>query len=865
MFDSMSQRDSVSWNSMINAYIQNNNIRDAKLLFNAFDHKNVRTWTILLSGYAKAGLIEEAKTVFQSMPERNVVSWNAMLAGYVQNGDIKNARKLFDEMPEKNISSWNSIITGYSRCGLMREARELFDRMGEKNCVSWMVMVSGYVEISQYREGWLIFLIMMNSGLMPDQSILVVGLSAIMGLNNLDLISSLRTITMKLGYEGDVVVGTAILNAYMRSGSLDNAAKFFEAMPVRNEYSWTSMIAAFSQCGRLDDAIALYERESEKGVPTRTTMMAAYMQKGRIDDARHIFDQIENPNLVTWNAMIGGYAQNGMVEEAKAMFLQMPVRNAASWAAMIAGFVQNGNFREGLELFSELLRTGMVPSHSSFTSALVACANIGDVEIGKQIHSLTIKTRSDSNPFVGNGLISMYAKCNNIGDVSQVFSTMNARDTVSWNSLISGLSENNMLNDAWNTFEKMPMRDVVSWTAIISAYMQAGEGERALKLFLDMLSAGVKPKHITVTSLLSACGNLGAICLGEQFHGLLFKYGFDSCLSVLNALISMYFKCGSLDGLYVFEEMLDRDLFTWNAVLVGCAQNGLGKEAIKIFRQMEEAGVLPNEISFLGVLRACSQAGLVKEGWDYFISMTQDYGMIPSVCHYTCMVDLLGRAGKLSEAEALIQNMPIKADCVIWDAFLAACRIHQNMEIGQRVAEKLLEMGTKRSETYLLLSNMYAYQGMWDKAREIRELMKHIAVKKEPGISWIQIKNKVHCFLVGDKKHDAIDEIHLALEDFYRCFRAAGYPDTKVVLHCVEEEQKKNEQDYHSEKLALVCGILRTPNGAPIQIMQNLRICLDCHSFMKFMSKVTKRKIIVRDGNQFHHIWDGTCSCGDFW
>ncbi|KAF2323110.1 hypothetical protein GH714_033499 [Hevea brasiliensis] len=602
VFDSMSQRDTVSWNSMITAYIQNNNIRDAKLLFNAFEYKNVRTWTIMLSGYAKAGLIEEAKTVFQSMPERNVVTWNAMLAGYVQNGDIKSARNLFDEMPEKNISSWNSIITGYSRSGLMREARELFDRIGERNCVSWMVMVSGYVEISQYREGWHIFVMMMNSGLMPDQATLVVGLSAIMGLNNLDLIGILRNISMKLGYEGDVVVGTAILNAYMRSGSLDNAAKFFEAMPG-------------------------------KSVATRTTMMAAYMQKGRIDDARHIFDEIENPNVVTWNAMIGGYAQNGMLEEAKAIFLQMPVRNAASWAAMIAGFVQNGNCKEGLKLFSELHRTGMVPSHSTFTSALFACANIGDVEIGKQIHSLTIKTRCHSNPFVGNGLISMYAKCNNIGDFSQVFSTMNVRDRVSWSSLLSGLSENNMLNDAWNIFEKMPMRDVVSWTAIISAYVPAGQAERALKLFLDMLSAGVRPKNITLTSLLSACANLGVTSLENSFMDCLY-------------------------GFHVFEEMLDRDLVTWNAVLAGCAHNGLGEEATKIFKQMEEAGVLPNEISFLNVLGACSHAGLVNEGWDYFISMTQDYGMLPSIYHYTCMVDLLGRAGKLSEAEALIQNMP---------------------------------------------------------------------------------------------------------------------------------------------------------------------------------------------------------------
>ncbi|XP_065868568.1 pentatricopeptide repeat-containing protein At1g09410, mitochondrial-like isoform X2 [Euphorbia lathyris] len=810
LFDSMPQRDTSSWNSMISAYIQNNRILDAKLLFEVCEYKNVRTWTTLLSGYAKAGLIEDAKSIFESMPERNVVSWNAMLSGYVRNGDIKNARKLFDEMPEKNVSSWNSIITGYSRCGLMKEARELFDNMRERNCVSWMLIVSGYVEISEYKEGWCVFLMMMRSGIRPDQAILVVSLSAIMGLNDLNLIGGLRTIAIKMGCEGNVVVGTAILNTYMRTGNLDSAFDFFEAMPERNEYSWTSMIAAFSQCGRLDDAIALYGRDSEKDLATRTAMIAAYMQNGRIDDAKLIFGEILIPNVVCWNSMIGGYAQNGMLEEAKAMFLQMPVRNAASWAAMIAGFVHIGSNKEGLKLFTELHRTGMIPNHSTFTTALLACANIPDVEIG--------------------------------------------------------LSENNMLNNARNTFENMPMRDVVSWTTIISAYVNAGQTETALQLFLDMSSAGVKPNDLTVTSLLSACGGLGATKLGEQFHALVLKHGFVSCVCVCNALISMYFKCGSLDGLDVFEGMVDRDIVTWNAVLTGCAQNGIGKVATKLFKQMEAAGVLPDEISFLAVLSACSHSGLVSEGWDYFISMSQDYGMTPSIYHYTCMVDLLGRAGQLSEAEALIRNMPVKEDFVIWDSLLAACMIHRNMRFGQMVAEKLFQMGTRRSGTYVLLSNIYASQGIWDKAGEVRKLMKQNIVKKEPGISWIQIKNKVHCFHMGDNNHDEIKEIHLALKQFYGHFRMSGYvPDTNFVLFDVEEEQKENDLLYHSEKLAVVLGFLRTPNGAPIQIMKNLRICADCHSFMKFMSKSTQRKIVIRDGNRFHHIQDGICSCGDYW
>ncbi|KAJ8755166.1 hypothetical protein K2173_018964 [Erythroxylum novogranatense] len=866
LLDTMPHTDTVSWNSMISSYVQNNCIQDAKLLFDAFEYKNVRTWTILLSGYAKAGFLGEAEGMFRAMPERNVVSWNAMLSGYVQNGDIRKARKLFEEMPERNVSSWNSLITGYSRGGLMKEARELFDRMRVRNCVSWMLMISGYVEIYEFGEAWGVFLMMMRSGMRPNQAILAVGLSATMGLNNLDLAKSLRTLAIKTSYEKDVVVGTAILNAYARNGKLESAIKFFEAMTVRNEYAWTTMIAAFSRFGRLDDAIALYELDTEKGVALRTTMITAYMDWARTDDAKSIFSELVDPNIITWNAMVSGYAQNGMLEEAYCIFLQMPIKNAASWAAMVAGFVQNGNDEEGLRLFSEIQKTRITPSHSSYASALSACAKIREVQMGKQIHSLIIKMRCQWNSYVANSLLYMYAKCQEMGDACQVLNAMRIKHADTWSSLMSGLSENQLLNEAHNTFDKMPIHDLVSWTIIISAHVQSGNEEIALQLFFDMLSTGVKPEACVVASLLTACGSMGVIKVGEQIHSLILKLGLSSCLSVCNALITMYFKCGSLCGLCVFEEMPERDIISWNAVLVGAAQNGLGREAIKIFKQMETAGYQPNEITFTGVLCACSHGELVDEGWAYFISMSQDHGIIPSIQHYTCMVDLLGRAGQLLEAEALITNMPVEADCVIWEVLLAASRIHQHIELSERVGERLFQIGTKNSGTYIVLSNVYASQGLWGKVAEIRELMRYRGVTREQGVSWIQIKNKLHRFLTGDKKHEDIEEICLALKEFCERFKASDYvPDVNFARHDVEEGEKENELLYHSEKLAVAYAVLRTPNGSPIHIMKNLRICIDCHSFMKFVSKATQREIIIRDRSRFHHIQDGSCSCNDYW
>lgn len=598
LFDSMPQRDSVTWNTIISVYIQNGGLRDAQALFDSFQGKNLRTWTTLLAGYAKQGLLEDARAIFESMPERNVVSWNAMLSGYVQNGVLRKAREFFDQMPDRNVASWNSMMTGYCNCGLIREACELFDRMEEKNSVSWLVIISGYVELCEYGKAWDMFLMMLNSGLRPDQAILVSSLSAVTGLNVLKLLETLRTLVIKTGYEGDVVVGTAVLNAYTRVGSLVDAVKFFELLSVKNEYSWTTIIAAFSQCDRLEDSIIYYERAPVKTISVMTTMMAAYAQKGKISEAKNIFDRIKDPNILAWNAMLAGFSENGMLKEAKNLFERMPVRNIVSWAAMISGFIQNGQNGEALELFAELHRSGIAPNYSSLTSVLSACAKMGDITMGRQIHSLTIKMRCQYNSFVGNGLISMYAKCRNVEDLSQAFSTMKMRDTVSWNSAVSGFSENYMLNEARIIFERMPKQDVVSWTAIISAYAQAGEVDIALEFFRDMLRLGIKPKGSTFITILSSIGNFSIIKLGKQIHGMVIKQGYNSYVEVCNALVTMYFRCGNLAALTLFEEMPVHDLVSWNAVLSRCTRNGLSKEAIRIFEQMQAGGVLPDQISF---------------------------------------------------------------------------------------------------------------------------------------------------------------------------------------------------------------------------------------------------------------------------
>ena len=869
LFDGMPLRDAVTWNSMIAAYTKRGLTDEARALFDAFAGRNIRTWTILLSGYAKQGRIGEARRLFDCMPERNVVSWNAMISGYVQNGDVSTARYLFEEMPERNVVSWNTMITGYCHTRLMPDARELFETMPEKNLVSWTVMISGFVQIEEFGEALLVFLGMLRCGVKPDQSNFVAAITAVTGLGDLDFLDTLRTLAMKSNLEGDVVIGSAILNAYTRYDTrLNLALRFFEGMPEKNEYSWSTMISALSQIGRLDDAVSVYHRDPEKSIPSSCAMLTGLAQNGRMVEARQLFDCIcDVSGVVAWNAMIAGYTQNGMTEDALQLFDEMPERNDITWAAIISGCAQNGKNAQGLQLLVQLLRQGMLPSHSCLTSSLFACANLGEVEMGRQVHSLAIKAGSHFNSYVGNALITMYAKCKNLPDVAQVFSRMKVRDVVSWNSLIAGLSQNSMLEDARNAFEKMPCRDAVSWTAMISAYAQAGEGSSALELFLQMLRQNIKPNASALSGLLSTCSGLGASQLGRQIHCMAFRLGLELDIFIRNALVGMYFKCGSLDAFKAFDEMPERDIVSWNSVLAGCAHHGFGREAIELFEEMKADGILPNQVTFVAILSACSHAGLVEQGKHYFHAMSRDYGLMPLNGHYACMVDLLGRAGLLSEAEALIEDMPIEPDSVVWGALLGACRIHRNAELGKKVAERLFQMEPGNSGNYVLLSNIYASLGMWEEAGRVRKLMRDRGVPKEPGCSWTQAKNKLQYFVTGDQQHEQVEQMHALLREYYGQLKAKmGYtPETGLVLHDIDEELKESVLLGHSEKLALAYCLLNTPSRTPIQIFKNLRICGDCHAFFKFMSRETGREIDVRDGNRFHHFRSGSCSCSDYW
>lgn len=467
-----------------------------------------------------------------------------------------------------------------------------------------------------------------------------------------------------------------------------------------------------------------------------------------------------------------------------------------------------------------------------------------------------------------SSLVDMYAKCGLPGDARAVFDSILAKNAVSWTAMVSAYARSGLKSDAMAIFESAPARSLFSWTALISGLVQSGNNVDAFHLFIDMRRDGVDiVDPLVLSSIVGACANLAMLELGKQIHGLVILLGYESCLFISNALIDTYAKCSDiLSAKDIFNGMNRRDVVSWTSIIVGTAQHGQAEEALELFDKMVSTRVKPNEVTFVGLIYACSHVGLVNRGRGLFNSMIKDYGITPSLQHYTCLLDLLSRSGHLDEAENLINQMPFQPDEPTWAAFLSACKQHGKIEMAVRIADGLLSLKPEDPSTYILLSNIYARAAMWDKVANIRKLMTLMDVRKEPGYSCIDIGKEKQVFYAGETIHPMKDEIFCLLSELDAEMRRRGYvPDTSLVLHDMEQQEKEKQLFWHSERLAVAYGLLKSVPGTVIRIVKNLRVCGDCHTVLKFISAIVKREIVVRDANRYHHFKGGTCSCNDFW
>ncbi|GKC31618.1 pentatricopeptide repeat-containing protein [Tanacetum coccineum] len=464
----------------------------------------------------------------------------------------------------------------------------------------------------------------------------------------------------------------------------------------------------------------------------------------------------------------------------------------------------------------------------------------------------------------------MYVMCGQVNDANLLFKGKKEAlgNVVVWNVMVDGYVRVGEIGKARMLFDEMVERSVVSWNSMVSGYAQNGFYMEALELFREMQMEGdVTPNYVSLMSVLPAISGLGALEIGKWVHFFAVRNGIKIDPMLGSALIDMYSKCGSIEeALQLFESLSQKNVITWNSIITGLAIHGRAKDALDHFTKMQESGISPNDVTYISVLTACSHAGLLYKGMSIFDQMFQTDGLKPRIEHYGCMVDLLGRAGQLQEAENLLLKMPGEPDDVVLKALLGACKKHGNIEIGERVAKRLLEIDPQDGAPYVALSNMYASLANWDGVTETRLKMKENDVKKDPGCSWIEVDGSIHEFVVADESHAKTKDIYMMLEEIKDRLSLAGYkPDTSQVLLRMDDAEKESVLSYHSEKIAVAFGLISMTRETTVKVVKNLRICDDCHSTIKLVSKIYGRRIIVRDRKRFHHFENGSCSCMDYW
>ncbi|KAK9074464.1 hypothetical protein SSX86_007062 [Deinandra increscens subsp. villosa] len=669
----------------------------------------------------------------------------------------------------------------------------------------------------------------------------------------------------------------SLLSAYSKSGNLSEMEKIFNSMSKRDGVSWNLVISGYAGFSSCDKAVKAYKLMLKDGggvnlnritfstmlilssnngliglgkqihgqvvsygfesyVFVGSPLVEMYAKAGIIDDARQVFDELPERNVVMYNTMIMGLLRCGKIEASEELFHCMPEKDSITWTTMVTGFAQNGLDKKAFDVFKQMRMLGVGIDQFTLGSILTACGGCMALNEGSQIHAYIIRNDILDNVYVGSSLLDMYLKCKRVNYAEKVFSMMK-------------------------------YKNIVSWTALIVGYGQNGHSEEAVRIYCEMRRNGIEPDEYTLGSIISSCANLASLEEGAQFHSQAQVTGLISFITVSNALVTLYGKCGTIEkSNQLFDEMKIKDEVSWTALISGYSQFGEANKTINLFDRMLTGQLRPDGVTFIGVLSACSRAGLVDKGREYFNSMVNEHGIVPVSDHYTCMIDLFSRAGLLQEAQCFINDMPFSPDAFGWSTLLSSCRSHGNLDIGTWAAKSLQELEPQNPASYVLLSSMYAAKGKWDEVARLRKEMKHKDIRKEPGFSWIKYKNKVHVFSADDRSSPYSDKIYAELEVLNLKMLREGYvPDMRFALHNVEESEKITMLNHHSEKLAIAFGLIFVPESMPIRVVKNLRVCGDCHTATKFISKVTNREILVRDAVRFHLFKDGTCSCGDFW
>ncbi|WOG90534.1 hypothetical protein DCAR_0209778 [Daucus carota subsp. sativus] len=640
------------------------------------------------------------------------------------------------------------------------------------------------------------------------------------------------------------------------------------------------------------------------------SLISMYCKSKELELARKVFDLMESRNLSSWNSIISGYSALGYLDEAWSLFSEMEKsgikHDIITWNCLLSGHFLHGSYREVLSILCSMQLSGFKPNSSSIISALQAISELQILNFGKEIHGYVIRNGLDYDICVGTSMLDMYVKNNDLLNAQAVFDCMSRRNIFAWNSLISGYSFKGQSEDAVKLLKRMESEgikpdivtynslvsgyafwgnidealdiirrmkisgctpNVVTWTALISGCSQNEKYKAALEFFVEMQKEGIKPNSTTVLCLLQACAGLSLLHKGKEIHSIAIRNGFIEDVYVMTTLVDMYSKSGSLKTAYnIFQRVENKTVATWNSMMMGFAIYSLGKQVMYLFRSMQKEGFQPDAVTFTALLSSCKASGLLNEGWRIFDNMKSRYGIAPSIEHYSCMVDLLGKCGYPDEAWELTKSMPYKPDAAVWGALLGSCRGPDDIELAEVAANKLFKLEPTNPVNYVMMMHLYVMLKRAEDAERVRMLMEDGGVGLGNAWSWIEINQTVHVFCATGKPHPDEGGIYYNLYKLVSAIKELGYvADTKCVHQKVDEEEKEKILLAHTEKLAITYGLMKSKSFVPIRVIKNARMCSDCHTTAKYISLLKRREIFVKDGARFHYFSNGNCSCNELW
>ncbi|KAM1156483.1 hypothetical protein ACFX2B_026981 [Malus domestica] len=572
--------------------------------------------------------------------------------------------------------------------------------------------------------------------------------------------------------------------------NLRYAQLVFDQIPEPNKFMYNSLIRGYSNSNDPFKAFSLYCQMVGSGLsPNEFTLpfvlkvcvgQSAYWEAVAVH-GQAIKLGIESQVCVQ-NALITVYSVRGLIRCAQNVFDDMSERSLVSWNSMIGGYARMGSCKEALLLFREMRDLGVEPDKFTLVNLLSVCSQACDLELGRYVHLFIEVSGIEIDQIVRNALLDMYAKCGHLHLARKIFDQMTHKNVVSWTSMVRAYTKHGLIEFAQEFFNQMPHKNVVSWNSMISYYVREGQCRVALVLFQKMLNSSVVPDEATLVSVLSACSQIGDLVIGRKTHNYICNSNIAPSVTLFNSLMDMYAKCGAVEiAMDIFILIPEKNVVSWNIIIGALALHGRGSESIGIFEQMQAGRIWPDEITFIGLLSACSHSGLLDLGRHYFEKMKSTYRISPEIEHYACMVDLLGRAGLLEEAMRLVRGMPMKPDVVIWGALLGACRIHGNVDLGKLILKQLLELELHGSGLYVLLANIFGEAHRWEDVKNIRKLIKDGGSIKSRAVSSIEIDGRVYEFMVDDKRHETSSSIYSMLDQLTDHLRRTGYAPSAIL------------------------------------------------------------------------------------